>query len=427
MIELHQYQKELAEKAAEILRAKKIVYLAMEMRVGKTLIALETAFLVNGNKQRVLFVTKKKAIESVEKDYSGCGYMFDLTVVNYEQLHKINDKYDVIIADEAHGLGAFPKPSLRAKNLKKIVGADYLILLSGTPSPESYSQLFHQFWLSIYSPFRQYTNFYKWAKDFVTVKDARIGSHVIKDYSDADQDKIMAILDGYFLRFTQQDAGFLVEKVAEFIKYIPMDSRIKRVIDILLEDKYFRFKNGAEIVCDTPAKLQSKIHQLCSGTVITETGEMRVLVTDKAEYIRTQYNNAKIAVFYKFQAEGDAIRAALPDCTDNPETFKNNASTAFVCQIAAGAMGVNLSCADVLIFYNIDFSAVLYWQARARLSDKNRTIPPIVHWLFTEGGIEDKIYKAVNKKKNYTTSYFKKDYYGRRAKNPKRDNKLADV
>jgi hypothetical protein len=41
-------------------------------------------------------------------------------------------------------------------------------------------------------------------------------------------------------------------------------------------------------------------------------------------------------------------------------------------QIVAGREGVNLSTADALVFYNIDFSATSYWQARARLQTKDR-------------------------------------------------------
>jgi hypothetical protein len=33
-----------------------------------------------------------------------------------------------------------------------------------------------------------------------------------------------------------------------------------------------------------------------------------------------------------------------------------------------------------------------------------------IYWIFAEGGIEDKIYKAVKAKKNYTLNIFKKDY-----------------
>ena len=32
-----------------------------------------------------------------------------------------------------------------------------------------------------------------------------------------------------------------------------------------------------------------------------------------------------------------------------------------------------------------------------------------VYWLFSEEGIEKKIYKAVTKKKDYTVNHFKKD------------------
>ena len=42
--------------------------------------------------------------------------------------------------------------------------------MSGTPAVESYSQLYHQFYISAFSPFKDYTNFYKWANDFVDKK-----------------------------------------------------------------------------------------------------------------------------------------------------------------------------------------------------------------------------------------------------------------
>jgi hypothetical protein len=60
--------------------------------------------------------------------------------------------------------------------------------------------------------------------------------------------------------------------------------------------------------------------------------------------------------------------------------------------------------------YNIDFSAVSYWQSRARLQTKDRVKAAKVYWIFSEGGIESKIYQAVQNKKDYTLNYFKKDY-----------------
>ena len=63
---LRDYQIELSEKAVKILRLKNIVYLSMEVRTGKTLTSLNTAKLYGA--KNVLFLTKKKAISSIEKD-----------------------------------------------------------------------------------------------------------------------------------------------------------------------------------------------------------------------------------------------------------------------------------------------------------------------------------------------------------------------
>ena len=82
----------------------------------------------------------------------------------------------------------------------------------------------------------------------------------------------------------------------------------------------------------------------------------------------------------------------------------------FVSQIVSGREGLNLSSADALVFYNIDFSAVSYWQSRARIQTKDRTKESKIYYVFAEKGIEDKIYKAVMDKKDYTLSHFKKDF-----------------
>jgi hypothetical protein len=74
----------------------------------------------------------------------------------------------------------------------------------------------------------------------------------------------------------------------------------------------------------------------------------------------------------------------------------------------SGREGINLSTADCLVCYNIDFSAVTYFQVRARLQTKERTTAADVHWIFAENGIEHQIYQTVKNKKNYTLSYFKK-------------------
>jgi SNF2 family DNA or RNA helicase len=90
--------------------------------------------------------------------------------------------------------------------------------------------------------------------------------------------------------------------------------------------------------------------------------------------------------------------------------FNQSDSLIFLGQIQSVREGINLSTADYLIMYNIDFSATSYWQGRDRLSTKDRTKENKVYWIFAENGIEDKIYNTVMNKRNYTLSHFNRDY-----------------
>jgi hypothetical protein len=96
------YQKEIILKGTEMLLQNKFLYLAMEVRTGKTLTSLAIAEKVNAN--NVLFVTKKKAISSIESDYALFGPNYNICIINYESLHLVKDdqQWDLIILDEAH-------------------------------------------------------------------------------------------------------------------------------------------------------------------------------------------------------------------------------------------------------------------------------------------------------------------------------------
>ena len=408
MIELRDYQEQLVSNGLKVLNKFKIVYYAIEMRVGKTLIALETANRYKA--KRVLFVTKKKAISSIESDFKLLGAEYQIDIINYEALSKYAKiKYDLIIIDEAHSLGAFPKPSLRTKELREVAQGLPIIYLSGTPTPESYSQIYHQLWVSSFNPF-DFKNFYAWAKDFTYPYKQRINGFEINKYDRANEKLVKEKISHLLITYTQEEAGFKQSEVDEIIKSIPVDNNINLLINILTKKKYYKFKDGNEIVCDTAVKVQNKIHQLSSGTIILDTGESRVLDYSKAFYIKANYSQYKIAIYYKFQAELEAIKSVFSNLCFDPIEFNKSNDKIFVSQIQSGSMGVNLSSADYLIFYNIDFSATQYWQARARLSDFKRETPPKIVWLFNDKGIENKVYKAVVNKKNYTSNYFKRDY-----------------
>jgi hypothetical protein len=378
----------------------------MAVRTGKTTTSLETAKLFGAN--RVLFLTKKKAISSIEADYINFGYdkHFELFVYNDESMHKIDGKFDLVVHDEHHRFGSFPKPSLGAKTFRKMFGHLPVILLSGTPSPESYSQFYHQFWCSGYSPFKE-INFYKWAANYVNIKMKHLGYAKVNDYSDADINKIMSVIKPYILTYTQEQAGFESEIEEEVLKVRMKDSTYE-MCDRLRKDLVIEGKSEV-ILADTAVKLQQKLHQMYSGTIKFESGESMVIDLSKAEFIYSRFENRKIGIFYKFVEELNALKTIFGDnLTTDLDEF-NSTDKSIALQIVSGREGISLKNAEYLVFYNIDFSATSYWQARDRQTTIDRKFNK-VYWVFSIGGIEEKIYKSVINKKSYTTNHFKKDY-----------------
>tara|TARA_R110001632_G_scaffold97574_2_gene204143 strand:- start:278 stop:742 length:465 start_codon:yes stop_codon:yes gene_type:complete len=146
-----------------------------------------------------------------------------------------------------------------------------------------------------------------------------------------------------------------------------------------------------------------------SGTVKFESGNSAVLDYSKAEFIRDRFKSNRVGLFYKFKEELNAIKKVFgSDVCDNLEDFDSGKCKHIALQIVSGREGISLRNADFIVFYNIDFSATSYWQARDRMTTKDRKYNK-VYWIFSERGIESKIYKAVSNKKDYTISHFRKD------------------
>jgi hypothetical protein len=407
-VEFRPYQKEIIALGSKTLMEHRFLYLAMEVRTGKTLTSLGIADAL-GFKQ-VLFVTKKKAIGSIEDDYAALNPKFKMTVINYESLHTVMDDemWNLIILDEAHGLGAFAKPSERAVMVKDLIEKcePYVILLSGTPTPESYSQMYHQVYGIPGNPFHGYRNFYRFADDYVKITKKKINGLFVNDYSKG-LDSIIEAMKPYTINYSQQDAGF-VTQVTEEVLEVEMKPSTVELIKKLKKDLVVEGKNET-ILADTPVKLMMKVHQLCSGTIKFESGNSMVLDTSKAEFIKEYFAGCKIGIFYKFKEELSALQSVFKDNLTTELSVFEDTDKHIALQIVSGREGISLKKADYLVYYNIDFSATSYWQSKDRMTTKERAFNH-VYWVFSKGGIEHDIYKAVTKKKDYTLKHFEKDY-----------------
>lgn len=398
------YQADISTRAADILRKRGMVYLAMEVRTGKTTTAFWTLQKIGHN--RCLFVTKKKAIKSIEADALAVG--FDAVVVNYESLHKVTERFACVVVDEAHCIGTFPKPSLRWKQLRKHIDQNTkVVLLSGTPSPESYSQLYHQFSVHPFGPFAQWRSFYKWADRFVQKSQKYVGAGLpITDYSKANWKEIKLMVGPLMIDYTQHQAGF-TQTITEHVHTVKMKPSTYAIARAIMDGGVYEGKTDT-ILADTAVKVQNKLHQIYSGTVIGEA-DRHIIDRSKGEFIKQHFAGRKIAIFTKFQSELDMLEDMFEFVTSNPEAFNLSHYATFIGQIQSSREGVNLSTADCLIYITPDFSALSYLQGRDRASHIGRATPPEVHWIFADGGIEAEIYERVKNKEDYTNSHFKHD------------------
>jgi len=328
------------------------------------------------------------------------GYVYDL---------EIEDNHNYLAENIlVHNCGAFPKPNKCTKIAKQKFYDIPCILMSGTPSAETYSQLYHQFYVSKFSPFKEFTTFYKWAKVFVNKKELRLPTHTVTDYSGAKVDDIDKIIKPYMVTMTQQDAGFTTN-ITEHILKVDTPDYLSKLAKRLIKDKAIEGKSGY-ILGDMPAKLQGKVHQILNGHCIIETaeGETFTKIFDyyKVEFIKNYFKDKKIAIMYYYQAELEMLKKVM-HITTELELF--NESDLNIAVQQSSTEGLNLSKADAIVYLNLGFSGKNYIQSRDRLTVKGRQSND-VYFICESGGMTEKILDAVRNKKSYNSRMFKNDF-----------------
>lgn len=408
MIKLRDYQIKGSGDVVLLLQKYGIAYLCWEVRLGKTLTSLNAAN--DFGAKNVLFLTKKAAVISgtIQNDYNMLNPGFKITIVNNESLHKvIENDFDLLISDEHHRNGSFPKPNKTTKEIKNRFSHLPMIFLSGTPAIESGSQWFHQFWISKRSPFSKYKNFYRWASDYVIPKIRYLGTIKVTDYSGAIDEKVKSEINHLILTYTQKEAGFKAE-ITENVLTCQLPQNIANMVKTLLADAIIR-GNKENIITETAASMMSKIHQIENGTVITDSGNAYILDTSKAVFIREKFKGQKIAIFYYFQKELDLLNQVFgDDLTTDIHRF-NLENINFAIQQISGSEAISLKAADALVYYNWSYSGKTYTQGRDRMTTKDRE-ENNVYFVMAKDSINERIYKAVKQKKRYNEKLFCKQY-----------------
>ncbi len=393
----YDYQVELAEDAALILKENMAVYLAMEERTGKTLTSILVAEQLDISK--ILIITKKKALDGWKETLEAFKPKHDYDVVNYHQAHKKTGPrgeplgYDLVILDESHNyISTFPKPGTIWKQVKQIVYGKPLIYISATPYAQGPQQLFGQFKLLAWGPWKQYLNFYKWFAVYGKPYTKEISGIKIPQYDRCHNDKILNDVKHLFITKTRKELGFEHEP-EDVVHYIELSEPTRHVYNELLKHDLCELSVGM-LVCDTTSKLRTSLHQLEGGTIKIDEQRHVLSNSEKVDFILDKFGDSEsLVIMYNYKAELVKLE----------KHFKR----ARILQATSFAEGVDLSGYDDLVIYSQDFSTARHTQRRARQANKQRSTAIRVHYLLVKKAISDQCYKTVSiNKKNFVDSVF---------------------
>jgi hypothetical protein len=403
------HQERAVEEARVILAKNKVVYLALDCRVGKSMAGLTLANgLKSDSKAGILVLTRKKAIESILGDAKALGLdSEDLVVTNYESAHKVDHgRFGAVILDECHSLSGYPKPGKAAKEARRLcLSANGIIMMSATPAIESGSQWFHQFWATGRGLGQGYAGFYKWFKDYGVPKKIRIaGGREVNDYSEVRQE-VHDHVKKYCVTVTQEEAGFKV-KPEVVVHRIEDDESVQMGKRIC---KHGILELGERVVvAENPAASQQKAAMICGGTVLDDEGGRFEFISEKASYLLNRVKDGRrLVVFTAWVAERDMLIRLLKEhgwrAGEDMEALERGELDVFVGSLKRYSEGVNLAWLTdgAMVLYSLSFSGATYHQVLNRMIRYDRVEPVKVHVLLVKDSVEEKIYNAVSQKRDY--------------------------
>jgi hypothetical protein len=388
-------QIDMAKQAYAILREHGLVYLAGEERVGKLLASILVAEMCQNVEEVLVLSTKQSIIDGWLPTLEKYESIRNITATSYHQAKKLKGrKFDLAILDEAHNyISGYPKHSAMWHDIYNLVYGLPIVYSSATPHGEGRQMLYGQFALSKWGPWSQYKDFYDWFREYGIKQIIKVHGREINQYNKVDDERVQKEVEHLFVTKTRAEAGFGQEPEDE-IHWIELDQATKDMYNTILDDKYWVFPDGDEIIADTSAAFRSTLHQIEGGGCKIKrirnnkvVSDPRVLPNDeKIRYIKATWGDKpNVGIMFNYQSEGLKLRAA----------FKH----AEIYQATSYAEGVDLSHLDHLVIYSQDFRTSKHTQRRARQANRARTKQIKVHFLLVHTAISNDVYDAVSLKK----------------------------
>lgn len=338
-------------------------------------------------------------------------------VINYElafrrpELKKLKDF--TLMLDESSMIQN--ENAKRSKFILKLQPKN-VILLSGTPTGGKYEKLWSQM------------NLLGWKISKKMFYNQFVRFH----YDDRNGFPLM-IIDGY--KNEERLKKKMREHGCHFLKtdeVFDLPEQIHQTIKVNITKEYRKFRKDSIVLMYHPLKggLMSATEphyngaiELVGDTTLTKMLYERQLCgqynKDKLDAFRDllESTNDRSIVFYNFNSELDllediAISLNRPISAVNGKSkelggYENyNDSVTFI-QYQAGAMGLNLQKANKIVYFTPPLSSELFEQSKKRIHRIGQSKPCFYYYLTCKNSVEEKIYRTLEMRKDYTEQLFK--------------------
>lgn len=287
--------------------------------------------------------------------------------------------------------------SKRSKFILKKLHPENVILLSGTPTGGKYERLWSQ--LSLLG----------WKISKKMFYDQYVKYH----YDDVNGFPLM-VIDGY--KNEERLKRKMREHGCNFLKtdeVFDLPEQIHQTIKVGTTKEYRKFRKDCivtigdvELVGDTTLTKMLYERQLCG-----QYNEDKL----KAFEDLLESTNDRLVVFYNFSAELEQLEkiaiehgplSVVNGAYKNLDAYEKRDNSITFIQYQAGAMGLNLQKANKIVYFTPPLSSELFEQSKKRTHRIGQEKPCFYYYLTCKGSIEEKIYRTLEMRKDYTEALF---------------------
>lgn len=278
-----------------------------------------------------------------------------------------------------------------------------VILLSGTPVSGKYENLWSQIHLlgwgisnDLYN--RQYVNW-----ETVEVDDFPV-RRVNKEHPYRNVDRLKSKLrehGAFFLKteecFTLPEQNFVTVRVP----IIPQYRKFRKRKVVIAPD-------GAELIGDTTLTEFLYSRQLCGHYNQHKLQAFCDLLSATRERLIVFYNyNAELAVLTEAVKAAERPLSVVNGKTKDLTAYEEQTDSVTLIQYQAGAMGLNLQKANVIVYFTLTDKSELFEQSKKRIHRIGQNRPCFYYLLICVGSVEELLLKTLEQRRDFTDELFR--------------------